>query len=237
LAVAAAFWSAWGAETAAARNPPNGNDPCADAGRDTCGSTGIGFYDSYRYGVRWFGDYRNVATGEGRAFCIDLGYWYPSASYRYELESAPGLANSAGQEVLLVNRQKLAYAIWSFGRSTNPDRQAAVMLYVHSLMGDARPGEADPHAINATVASDYETVAHDAAEFHGPYRIEGSIGGGLTVGQEVQATVRVLSATGAAVPNVTLALTTSGASGAPATVTTDAQGVAHIVLRPTTAGR
>jgi len=226
----------WGVGTADARNPPNGNDPCSRAGRDTCGTTGIGFYDTYRYGVRWFGDYRNVATGQGRAFCIDLGYWYPSASYRYELESTPGLRNSAGQAVLLVNRQKLAYAIWSFGRSTNPDRQAAVMLFVHSLMGDARPGEADPNSINPTVASDYTAIVHGAAEFHGPYRIRGSISSGLTVGKESQAVVRVLSATGAAVPNVTLTLTASGASGVPATVTTDAQGLAHITLRPTSAG-
>ena len=55
--------------------------------------------------------------------------------------------------MLLVNRQKIAYAVWAYGRSTTPDRQAAVMLYVHSLMGDARPGEADPRAINPTVAS------------------------------------------------------------------------------------
>src|SRR5262249_38018194 len=108
--------------------------------------------------------------------------------------------------------------------------------YVHSLMGDARPGEADPQAINPRVAADYAMVAHDAALFHGPYRIGGNIGGSLQVGQETQAAVRVLSATGAAVPNVTLALTTSGASELPATVTTDAQGVAHITLRPTAAG-
>jgi hypothetical protein len=232
LAVAATLCSA---ETAGARNPPNGNDPCSRAGKDTCGTTGIGFYDTYRYGIRWFGDYDNVATGQGRAFCIDLGYWYPSASYRYELESTPGLENSAGRDVLLVNRQKIAYAVWAFGRSTNPDRQAAVMLYVHSLMGDAAPGEVDPSSINATVASDYATVAHDAAQFHGPYRISGSVEGPLGVGQETAATIRVLSATGAAVPNVTVALTTNGAA-APRTITTDAQGVGHITLRPTTAG-
>jgi hypothetical protein len=228
--------TSWGAGTAGARNPPNGNDPCSRAGRDTCGTTGIGFYDTYRYGIRWFGDYDNVATGKGRAFCIDLGYWYPSASYRYELESTPGLRNSAGRPVLLVDRQKLAYAIWAFGRSTNPDRQAAVMLYVHSLMGDAQPGEADPTAINPTVASDYATVARDAVEFHGPYRVKGSISGELGVGQEAEVTVRVLSVTGAAVPNVTLALTASDAAGVPATVTTDAQGVGHFTLHPTSAG-
>jgi hypothetical protein len=223
-----------GAGTAGARNPPNGNDPCSRAGRDTCGTTGIGFYDTYRYGIRWFGDYKNVATGQGRAFCIDLGYWYPSASYRYELQSTPGLRNSAGQDVLLVNRQKLAYAIWAFGRSTNPERQAAVMLYVHSLMGDARPGEADPRGINPTVASDYATVAHDAALYHGPYRITGSTSGALKVGEATQATVRVLSAAGAGVPNVSLTL--GGANGGASTATTDAQGVAHITLRPTSAG-
>jgi hypothetical protein len=232
----AAAVTLFGAGTATARNPPNGNDPCSRAGRDTCGTTGIGFYDTYRYGIRWFGDYENVATGQGRAFCIDLGYWYPSASYHYKLETSPGLHNSAGREVLLVNRQKMAYAIWAFGRSTNPDRQAAVMLYVHSLMGDAAPGEVDPSAINPTVASDYASVARDAAELHGPYRIKGSVSGPLEVGQETEGTVRVLSATGAAVPNVTLTLTAEGAAGAPRTVTTDAEGVGRITVRPTTAG-
>jgi hypothetical protein len=226
----------WGAATAVARNPPNGNDPCSRAGRDTCGTTGVGFYDTYRYGIRWFGDYDNVATGQGRAFCIDLGYWYPSASYHYELESSPGLHNSAGRDVLLVNRQKMAYAIWAFGRTTNPDRQAAVMLYVHSLMGDAAPGEVDPNAINPTVASDYASIARAAAELHGPYRIKGSVSGPLMVGKETEGTVRVLSATGAAVPNVTLTLTAEGAGGAPRRITTDPQGVGHVTVRPTTAG-
>jgi hypothetical protein len=129
----------------------------------------------------------------------------------------------------------MAYAIWAFGRSTNPDRQAAVMLYVHSLMGDAAPGEVDPTAINPTVASDYTTVARAAAELHGPYRIKGSVSGPLKVGQETEGTVRVLSATGAAVPDVTLTVAAEGA-GAPRTITTDAQGVGHITVRPTTAG-
>ena len=67
------------AGTAAAVLPPNPNDPCSTAGRDTCGTTGVGFYKTYRYGIRWFGDYKGVIDGGGRSFCIDLGYWYPSA--------------------------------------------------------------------------------------------------------------------------------------------------------------
>ena len=222
-----------GPSAATARNPPNPNDRCSQAGRNTCGTTGIGFYDTYRYGIRWFGDYKNVVAGLGRVFCIDLGYWYPSPSYRYQPEEGPGLQNSAGRSVLLVNRQKIAYAVWVYGRSTTPNRQAAVMLYVHSLMGDARPGEADPRAINPTVASIYGTVARDAARFHGPYRIDGQVAGKLTVGEPADATVRVLSAAGAALPNVTLNLTPTGATGVPTSVATDAQGLAHIPFRPT----
>ena len=47
------------------------------------------------------------------------------------------------------------------------------MLYVHSLMGDARPGEVDPAAIGPQVASIYRQVAADADRFHGPYRVVG----------------------------------------------------------------
>jgi hypothetical protein len=225
-----------GAAVARALNPPNGNDPCSKAGRDTCGTTGIGFYDTYRYGIRWFGDYKGVVPGEGRGFCIDLGYWYPSPSYRYELDATPGLRSRNGRSVLLVNRQKMAYAIWSHGRSTDPNRQAAVMLYVHSLMGDARPGEADPNAISRKVASIYATVAHDAARFHGPYRIRGSVTGRLRIGDRADAVVRVLSVTGTPVPNIPLTLTATGASGVPQAVTTGADGTARVTFRPTTAG-
>ena len=37
--------------------------------------------------------------------------------------------------------------IWNAGRTTNRTQAAAVMLYVHGLMGDAAPGEAAPDAI------------------------------------------------------------------------------------------
>src|SRR4029077_2563215 len=102
---------------AGAGEPPNGNDPCSTAGRDTCGTTGVGFYKTYRYGIRWFGDYKGILEGGARGFCVDLGYWYPSPEYRYTLEASGTLRNSLGHTVPLVNRQKIAYATWSFGRS------------------------------------------------------------------------------------------------------------------------
>ena len=62
-----------------AGEPPNQNDPCSRAGKDSCGTAGVGAYKTYKYGVRWFGDYRGAIPGyRGASFCIDLRYWYPS---------------------------------------------------------------------------------------------------------------------------------------------------------------
>jgi hypothetical protein len=223
------------AGTAAVR-PPNPHDPCASAGRDICGTTGIGFYKSYQYGVRWFGDYEGVIPGLGRGFCIDLGYWYPSPADKYMLVTSPGLRTVTGRAVLLVDRQKMAYGVWAYGRSTNADRQAAVMLYVHSLMGDARPGEIDPAAIGPAVEAEFSKVATAAASYHGPYRVVGSAAGPLRPGQRASADLRVLSATGAAVPGVTMTLNATGASGVPASVTTGADGTASFGFTPTVSG-
>src|SRR5438128_12025470 len=76
-----------------AKDPPNPHDPCSSAGRDTCGTTGVGFYSQYRYGIRWFGDYRRAVAGEAVTFCIDLGYWYPSPASRFREAPAGVLRN------------------------------------------------------------------------------------------------------------------------------------------------
>jgi Sortase domain len=221
---------------AGAVQPPNPNDPCASGGRNTCGTTGIGFYKDYRYGVRWFGDYKDVVAGLGRGFCIDLGYWYPSAADKYALVTSAGLRTSRGREILLVDRQKMAYAIWAYGRTTNADRQAAVMLYVHSLMGDARPGEIDPAVLGPAVEAQFAKVGAAAIRYHGPYRVVGSVDGTLRPGQRASAEVRVVAATGAAVPGVTVTLSATGASGAPASVTTGPDGSAAFDFTPSATG-
>jgi len=76
------------AGAAVSAEPPNQNDPCSSVGRDTCGTTGVGSYQRYRYGVRWFGDYRGAIDGIPPSFCIDLRFWYPAKRYRFtEIES------------------------------------------------------------------------------------------------------------------------------------------------------
>jgi hypothetical protein len=220
---------------AGAVQPPNTHDPCAKAGRDVCGTTGVGFYKTYQYGVRWFGDYTGVVPDANKSFCIDLGYWYPSAKDKFALDDAIGLANSQGRAISLLNREKLAYAVWAYGRSSNPDRQAAVMLYVHSLMGDARPGEIDPAAISANVATIDKQISADADRFHGPYRLSSRVSGPLKAGQQSGAVLRILSASGAAMPDLELGLTSAGVSGVPKSVTTNAQGIAQLSFRPTAA--
>src|SRR4051794_19536092 len=104
--------SAWAGE------PPNQHDPCSAGGRDSCHTNGVGSYETYRYGLRWFGDYRGAVPGlTGPTFCIDLRYWYPGKDYGYEGRSAArGLRNRDGKAVSLADLHRMSYALWAFGR-------------------------------------------------------------------------------------------------------------------------
>lgn len=213
--------------------PPDRNDPCATTGRDTCGTTGIGFYRSGRYGVRWYGDFRGAVPGEPRTFCIDLRFWYASPSYRYAEQTAAGLRNREGSPVPAERMRRLAYALWNFGRSSSPTRQAAVMLYVHQQMGDARPGELDADGLGSGVGASYREIVEAARRFHGPYRIQTRLSGKLTVGKRTTASVRLLSASGHALPNARFTLSARGASGLAPSVEADGDGLATISFTPT----
>src|SRR5262249_22177453 len=128
-----------------AQEAPPRNDPCAAGARDSCGTTGVGYYKVGRYGQRWYGDFRGAIPGVAHSYCIALRYWYPSPNYQYRESSSNVLVNKQGEAVSALHRQQIAYAIARFGQTTDPDQAAAVMLYVHSLIGDARPGELDPN--------------------------------------------------------------------------------------------
>jgi hypothetical protein len=216
-----------------AAQAPSPNDPCVTGVTNTCGTTGVGFYKTYRYGTRWFGDFSSVVAGADHMYCIDLRFWYPGRTYGYKEVDTTGLRNRDGQRISLPNLQKASYAIWTYGRTTNANQAAAVMLYVHSLMGDARPGELDPATINQSVSAQYERIARDAARFHGPYRVEVELQGAISAGKTGTATIRVLSAAGLALPNLELSLSATGANAVPSTVRTNANGVAAVQVKAT----
>jgi Sortase domain len=216
-----------------AAEPSNQNDPCSRGGRDTCRTLGVGFYHRSRYGIRWFGDYRGAVAGGGPTFCLDSGFWYASAAYRYRESRLQRLRNREGEPVPVERQQKIAYAIWTYGRSNRPNQQAAVALYVHSLIGDTRPGEADRAALGARVVALYERVAVESQRYHGPYRIQTRFSAVPTVGRPASVTVRVLSAEGYALPDVPLRV----AAGDTVTLArTGEDGVALVPLAPTSAG-
>jgi hypothetical protein len=220
-----------------AAEPPNSKDPCSSGGRNTCGTLGVGFYDEGRYGVRWFGDFRGAVAGQVPMFCLDSRFWYASPAYRYRQARAGVLRNRDGEVVSSERQQKIAYAIWTYGQSKKPNQQAAVAVYVHSLVGDARAGEADPAAVNSRVVALYKKIAADASRFHGPYTIETRLSEQPTVGKTVRATVRVLSAAGNALPSVPLRLAAGATLTVPAEVRTNRNGVAVVPLTPTGAGQ
>jgi Sortase domain len=214
------------------REPANQNDPCSKAGRNTCGTNGVGAYKNYRYGIRWFGDFRGAVPDVGPTFCIDLRWWYPAARYNYEEIDVTGLRNSNGTLISSAKQAQMAYAMWNYGRSNKTNQQAAVMLYVHSLMGDGAVGEVDPSAVSPQTEALFRTISRNAARYRGPYRIATSVSGGLTVGTQATATVRVLSATGVAVPGISFALTAEGAAGVPTRITTNSKGLARVRFTP-----
>jgi LPXTG-site transpeptidase (sortase) family protein len=223
---------------ARAAEPPNQNDPCSKAGRNTCGTNGQGSYRNYRYGVRWFGDYRGVVEGvTGGTFCIDLRFWYPSKAFGYEKRSASGLKNKEGDAVSAVSLRRMNRALWRYGRSNNAAQQAAVMLYVHRLMGDGAPGEADPKALSAASRSVYAKVVRDAERFAGPYKLKATLPEKLVAGQAAEVTIEVLTAGGRRVPDVDVNLEASGAAGLPDSVNTGARGVVKAPITGTDVGQ
>lgn len=224
------------ARPAGADTPPNLNDPCYAAGRDACHTTGVGQYGTYRYGTRWFGDYRGAVAGVSLpSFCIDLGYWYPGRAYDYALRSISGLRNRLGASVPVAELHRISYAIWQFGRSDAPDQQAAVMLYVHGLMGDAQPGELDASVLGAGVQSTLSRITAQAARYAGPYTVTESMPSVVGVGAPVKVRLAVRAASAADVPGVSFRIAVSGASG-PARVTSGGSGVATLTVTPDGAG-
>ncbi len=159
------------APVASAAEPPNQNDPCSRAGRNSCDTTGVGRYATYRYGLRWFGDYRKAVPGEDDpTFCIDLRFWYPSPKFQYRERSTSGLRNKEGKRISATRLAYMNYALWKYGRSDQVTRQAATMLYVHHLMDDGAPGEIDPGAISPQIEATFNRISDEAKRYAGPYR-------------------------------------------------------------------
>jgi hypothetical protein len=216
-----------------AAEPPNQNDPCSKAGRDSCDTTGKGFYKTYEFGIRWFGDYRGaIADQKGGTFCIDLRYWYPSPDYKYESRSAAGLKNRDGGHINREDLARMSYALWNYGRSNDDEQQAATMLYVHSLMRDGAPGEITAGAAGTGPERIFHKISDDAARYAGPYRIEIKLPGKVKVGEHTQARIRVLSASGRAVPDAKLKLSGSGVSGLGTSVDTGNDGATSVGFTP-----
>src|SRR5713226_9779717 len=199
------------APAALGATPPSAKDPCVSGTRDICSTTNVGYYKTYRYGTRWFGDFKNAIPGATHAYCIDLRFWYPGPDYLYKEDTSGSLTNKDGDAVPLPNQQRIAYATWVYGRSSDPNQAAAVMLYVHAQMGDARAGELDPSVLGSNASALYAKISRDATKFHGPYKFEIKVPGTLKVGKAVTATVRVLAAGGSALPNTPLTLSAQGA--------------------------
>ncbi|MBB4665290.1 class F sortase [Conexibacter arvalis] len=228
LATLAVLLAPLGATPASAAEPPNQNDPCSQAGRNTCRTTGFGAYRTYRYGIRWFGSYRNAIPNVALpAWCIDLRFWYPSSRFGYKKRPIAGLRSKEGKRISAAELRRMSWVIFNHGSKRDNATQAAVMLYVHSVMDDGAPGEVDPAAVG--VSPLFNRISRDARRYAGPYKVTVDAPAKATAGTKFTAVAKVRSATGVAMPNVRLRLAGSrGADGRPRVVRTNSRGEAKI---------
>ncbi len=218
---------------ASAAEPPNQADPCSKNGRNTCGTNGVGRYVNYKFGPRWFGDYRRAVSGESDpTFCIDLRFWYPGKSYKYEKRSTDGLKNRNGDKVSETKLRRMNVALWRYGRSNDPVQQGAMMLYVHKLMGDGASGEVDPSAGGAAIQNAYNRIVKFAERYDDPIQVTLSTGSDLGVGKETKLTVRVRTSSGVPLSGVSVGLSARGATGLPKSIVSDNDGTVSVSYTP-----
>src|SRR5262249_53118511 len=153
----------------------------------------------------WFGDFRKVlADQEDPLFCIDLRFWYPSRAFGYEKRSAAGLKNREGEAVAASKLRRMAFALWRHRDADDQPTAGALELYRPAFLGDAAPGEVATDAAGPAVQRRIRAVAREADKYAGPYKVETKLSDKLQVGVAGSVTTRVLAASGAAVPDVTV---------------------------------
>jgi hypothetical protein len=130
---------------------------------------------------------------DGATFCIDLRFWYPSRSLGYEKRSAAGLRNRDGDALSASSLRRMNCAMWRFGRSNSATQQAAVMLYVHKLMGDGAPGEVTSQALSSGTRAMFRRIQREVKRHAGPYRVRATLPEGMVAGREAAATPRTTS--------------------------------------------
>src|SRR5262249_44660915 len=155
----------------------------------------------------------------GGTFCIDLRFWYPSKSFKFEQRSAAGLKNKDGDRLSAISLRRMNRALGRYGRSNDAAQQAAGRSYVHRPVGDGAPGEADPNALSAASQAIYAKVVRDAERYAGPYTVKLTLPDKLVVGQKAQLGIAVVNSAGRRVPGMEVQLSATGASGLPGSVT------------------
>ena len=107
----------------------------------------------------------------------------------------------------------MAYALEQYGQTKSSAQASAVMLYVHSLMGDAQPGEVDPAAVGPAVVTAFKQISTASAKYAGPYTIHSQGASAIGIGGSQTVTFTVQSASGATVPGVTWNTSIAGGKG------------------------
>ena len=226
-------------QTSHAVEPPNQNDPCSSAGRNTCGTHGRRL-PPRRTATACAGSATSAASSRARRTrsASTSRYWYPSPSYRFREVSGP-LRNREGETVSA--REPAADGVRDLGVRPQPRTRPAGGGDALRPLADGRraPGRGRPrprsaHAVESTLRAHRP---RRSAPTTAPIGSRSAIPSGARRSARGRtATIRVLSGPGNGVPNLELALTARGAGGIPTSVRTNAEGLARVTFTPTTAG-
>ena len=234
LALSLLMFSLLGGGVAHAAEPPNQNDPCSRNGRDTCGTTGEGSYRNYRYGIRWFGDYRGAVDGRHRRHVLHrpallvpvegvrvraaLGRRAQEQGRRRGLGHQPA-ADEPGAVALRALQRRGAAGRGDGLRAPADGRRRAGRGRSEGALG-GEPGDLRRRSCATPSASP------------GPYKVRATLPDKLVAGQQAAARPsRCVNSAGRRVPDVDVNLAATGADGLPASVTTgserDREGADH----------
>lgn len=170
--------------------------------------------NGYDYNGIWAGNYR-LDSGAYPTFCITAGAAYPTGTY-----------TGAQAFPASTNADRIAWIIYKYGSSTDNDAEAAVAALVGKYFDTVNPNEKWDvlDSTQLALANSYWSQASSQA---GPDTANVSSPVGIPENTPETAQVVVDSASGSPLSDFTVQVTGDGAT-VPATVTTEANGVANI---------
>jgi len=191
-------------------------------------------------GASWIGSYR-VSGRE--VYCADPLKGGPSTGGTYGSPAAVSTwTSTTGRRASAAQVQVAAYILGRYGATTTATAAAAVDAAVYYELFNSSGGydyryqsgrggqRLAQTGSGSAISASVQVMVNAAVKYGGPYKVALSVSGGTSPGQNAVASVRLISASGAAVPSTKFTIKSIGAGGGSWTVTTNAYGIGTVSM-------